>query len=188
MSKKDYNFLDLADLPAGDYIEGELSLISDVKWAATRQFSDVARNHCGAVLVTNLALYYTQLGYDNLMIKDLDETFNAIHTIVGNGPQMFIAEKAKLYFSQRGYGLNHSPFRSFESLKQAIAENNPIAFLLCEGVFKWHWVMAVGWLQYESGELYIKIVTGWDSTALKYYKLGSGSCWWSATTYTIEQA
>lgn len=186
MIKNQYNFLNLADLPKGDHIEDELSFPSDIKWAKTSQFNNVAKNHCGAVFVTNLALYYTKMGHDDLMLNNLKDTFNAVHTIVGNGPKMFLAKKSSLYFSQRGYRLEYSSFRSLENIKKSIGENNPIGFLLCAGIFEWHWVMAVGWLQYESGDVYIKIVTGWDSTGVKYYKLGSGSCWMSATAYAIK--
>ena len=120
------------------------------------------------------------------MINNIKDTFKEVHSIVGNGPTLFLAKNANSYFSNKGYGLEYSSFRSLEGLKKSIAEGKPIGFLLGAGVFEWHWVMTVGWIQYESGELYIKIVTGWDSSGYKYYKLGSGSCWLSSTAYTIK--
>ena len=187
MKNNQYNFLKLSDLPKGNVIKDELSYPRDIIWAKTSQFNDLAKNHCGAIFVTNLALYYTKMGYDHLRINNTEDTFNAVHSIVGNGPKMFLAKRSKLYFSQRGYTLKYSTLRSRESIKKSIAENKPVAFLLGAGIFEWHWVMAVGWVEYDSGEFYIKIVTGWDSKVLKYYKLGSGSCWLSATSYTIEE-
>ena len=186
MNKNEYGFINQRDLPRGAYHEEELPLLAEVTWAKTSNYNDEAKNHCGAVFVTNLALYYSVLGYDNLLSDNLKDTFSTIHTIVGNGPKVFLARNASSFFSQRGYDLKHSTFRSHEKIKEAIVEGFPMGLLVSAGLFQWHWVMVVGFRHYASEELYVRIVTGWDSKKTKYYKLGSGSSWWSATSYRLN--
>lgn len=183
MSKKEYGFINQKDLPSGAYHEEELPLLEEITWAKTSDYGDLAKNHCGAVFVTNLALYYSALGYGNLLGDNPKDTFSTIHTIVGNGPKVFLAGNASSYFFQRGYDLEHSTFRSHEKTKEAICEGQPMGLLVSAGLFQWHWVMVVGFRQYDSKKLYVKIVTGWDSKNTKYYKLGNNFSWWSATSY-----
>ena len=187
MSKNEYNFIERNALPKTTYIEDELFFKSQIKWAKTNQFNHLAKNHCGAIFVTNLILYYNSVGYDNLILNDIDDTFKEVHKKVGNGPKLLLAKDAKYYFSQRGYKLAYSSFRSIESIKKSIAEKNPVGILLSAGLFEWHWVMVVGWIQFESKETYLKIVTGWNELTFKYLKLGSAPYLWSATSYAINK-
>lgn len=184
--EKRYGFIEHLDLSKENFKEGELSSLSGIRWAKTGDFNKFAKNHCAAVLVTNLALYYEKIGYVRLIENNLQNTFKSIHKQVGNGPKLFIAKDAKIYFHQRGYKLRTNTFRSFNAIKKSTGQNHPLGLLLTAGLFEWHWVMVVGWLETDSGLKYLKIVSGWDSKNIWYYKLGSGSHLWAATTYSIE--
>lgn len=186
MKNNQCNFFELNDLPNDVFLKDHLSIPKEIKWAKTSQFNNPAKNHCGAALVTNLALYYSKSGYDRLNENKIEDSFSTIHNHVGNGPKLLLSQKANLYFKQRGYDLKYTSFRSHDGIKKSISENKPLALLVCAEVFEWHWVMVVGWVQDESKDFYVKIVTGWDSKTLKYYKLGRGSCWLFATSYTID--
>ncbi|NLC54946.1 MAG: hypothetical protein GX769_03590 [Erysipelothrix sp.] len=186
MKKGRYNFISQANLPKGPYLGQELSLPSDIKWAQTSDFNDIAKNHCGAVFITNLALYYKNIGYDKVLTNNLSDTFSAVHTIVGNGPKMLIAKNSKTYFLQKGYKLKYKTFRSFKKVKTSLAKGQPLAVLLTTGILDWHWVMAVGWREYSCGERYLRVITGWDFTSNKFYRINKSAYLWSITKYWID--
>lgn len=181
----DYGFIDLGGLPSGSYSAKTISSASSVNWATTGEFSNIANNHCAAVAVTNLALYFAKRGSSNLMVNNSKtDTFKAVHAIVGNGPVMIIAGSAKTYFKNRGYTLNYTGADTISSLKTATDNNRPCGILLADGIVDWHWIISVGYRTYSSsGDTYVQIVNGWNNTIQKYYKPHSGSMWWSATQY-----
>lgn len=187
MGDGDYGFYDLGSMPGGSYSSDLISYASSTDWINTDDVSDIARDHCGATAVTNLALYFAKRGKTNLKIDDSKRsTFIEVHKIIGNGPVMMIAGGATQYFSNRGYTLNHSSIGSYSGVKTAIGNNRILGILLADGIVSWHWILGVGYRQYTSGENYIRIMDGWHNTVDKYYKINSGSMWWSATQYWVS--
>lgn len=185
-----FGFINLSKMAAGDYEFADISY-DKIEWAVTKDYNDMAKNHCGAVSVTNLALYFASNGYSNLIIdNNKEKTFAAAHKIVGNGPKIFIARKAKRYFRQRGYLLEYEKVKSFEAIKDAISMNQPMAVLLSNGFFSWHWILVVGYRQYKNDanckENYMRIVDSWNSNPDRFYKVNSGSRLWSTTKYWIK--
>lgn len=180
----DYGFV---TLPSGTVSSSKtITSASSVTWAVMSSFNDIAKNHCGATVVTNLALYYYQRGYTNLRITNVRGTFEAVHKIIGNGPVTVIAGDAVKYFSNRGYTLNHSSANTQLAVKTALNNNRPLATLLADGLLNWHWVLTVGYREYTSGDFYMQIVTGWRNGIDRYYKPGTGSAWWSSTQYWVS--
>ena len=185
-SDGDYGFIDWGDMPSGTYSYDVIANAPSTDWATTGEFSSIAKNHCGATAVTNFALYFANRGYSNLKINSsVYDTFVAVHKIVGNGPVMTIADKAKEYFSDRGYTLKTSSVGSFSGIQTAIGNDRPCGILLANGIVDWHWIICVGYRAYNSGGNYMRIVDGWHDTTLKFYLCNSGSAWISATQYWV---
>lgn len=185
----DYGFFSASEMPDGQYTDDTIQNVGSVDWAKMSDYNTIASNHCGATAVTNLALYFAENGFTNLVIDNSkDETFKAVHNIVGNGPVMMIAGHAENYFSKRGYDLNHSSVGNTSDIVTATTNERPCGILLIDGLFAWHWVIGVGWRQYTgSGDFYIQINNNWNGSANTYYKPGTGSAWWSATSYWVAE-
>lgn len=47
-------------MPSSSYSQNTIAYANSVNWVTTKYFSNIAKNHCGAVAVTNLALYFTK--------------------------------------------------------------------------------------------------------------------------------
>lgn len=203
---KRYGFIDISDMPDGVYDSGELSC-DGIRWAVTSDFSDLAVNHCGAVAVTNLALYFAEKGCTGLTGKDRGtgqrgsgeksgenerkekrerETFRAVHKIVGNGPRITIAGGGKRYFEARGYRLYTRKVKNFAALKRTVEKGHPCAVLLMANLMEWHWALAVGWREYACGGKYIRLMDGWNRDADCFYRPGHGARWMAATEYWID--
>ena len=148
-------------------------------------YNDIAVNHCGATTVTNLALYFAKRGYTHLEVNNKDETFEAVHELVGNGPIFILAGLAESYFAQCGYNLNYSSVGDTSEYELAILNNRPCDILLIDGLFAWHWVIGVGWVEYSTNDYYFRVNNNWNGNANTYYRPESGSVWWSATSYWV---
>ena len=180
-----YGFLDWDQLPSGNCISDSITKATSTTWATTGAFDSIATNHCGAVAVTNLALYFANCGYSDLKKDTIYNTFVEVHEIVGNGPVMTIADEAKDYFSNCGYTLKSSSANNFSNIIAATTNDHPCGVLLANGIVDWHWIICVGYCTYESGSNYMRVVDGWYQP-LRYYLIHSGSMWWSATEYWVE--
>lgn len=181
--KGNYGFV--KSLPEGEHFL-RLLPATDLPWFTTYRANDIANNHCGAVMVTNLALYYASLGADNLIVNDdIDKTFVAVHKVVGNGPVFNLGQKARKYFRQRGYDLSLRSAASYSALKSALNAGNPLGLILASTLFDWHWVLALGWAQYAEGDNYLYIIDGWNSSP-RYYRIHRGSLWLQATSYSLD--
>lgn len=180
-----YGFMDSRNMPDGDYDFGELSC-EGIRWAVTSDFSDLAVNHCGAVAVTNLALYFARNGYRSLAGGgDKRALFGDIHKLVGNGPRITIAGGAKRIFAAKGYRLHTQKVKNFAALKQAVEKGHPCAVLLMADLLEWHWTLAVGWREYVSGGRYIRLMDGWNRDTDCFYQPGKGAKWMAATEYWV---
>lgn len=180
-----FGFININNMPGGSYKYSDLPF-EGIDWATTGPYSDIARDHCGAVFVTNLAIYFANRGFDNLLIdNDRYKTFREIHKIIGNGPVAVVACKARKYFSSRGYSLKYRKVCSFNGIQASILNNRPLGILLTNNIASWHWVMAIGWRRYDSEGKYLRIVDGWNNTSDRFYKINSNSILWSATEYWL---
>lgn len=185
-----YGFLASIDLPSGYFWWDIIDNAKNVDWAIYDDYNDIAHFHCGAVAVTNIALYYATRGYTSLKVDNSkDKTFEAVHKFVDNGPMPTIAGYAVEYFASRGYTLNHCEVSNvtstFSGLQSAIQNNRPCAILLADAVFNWHWVVCVGWRSYGGNLNYMQIVNGWENTVDRFYMGNNGSLWISTTEYWI---
>lgn len=150
-------------LPQGIYQDFVLPHLN-MDWATTYEFAFMAKRHCAAVCVCNGRLY--------LSGGKKKELFPAIHGKIGNGP-VFSLRKAQPWLQRRN-------LRSYEELKAALASGHPCAILMANHIWDLHWVLAVGWREYDDGPCYIHIHDGWHSSADRWYRLDKGAEWLSA--------
>lgn len=170
----DYGFIAAEAMPTKKYISYDIpNMCTD--WAVTGDFARMAKNHCAAVAVMNLALYFAENGRPELKKATYKDTFAAVHHIIGNGPVFGITRGAEKYFRGCGCALRARPFSGIDGLRAAVSGGHPCALLLADGLFQWHWVLAVGYREYAAGETYLRLVTGWHRRADRFYKPDSGS-------------
>ena len=182
----DYGFVDKEDMPQGEFAEKSIAGSENVGWAITGDYQDRAKNHCGAVCMTNVVLLFADRGHRRLLTENhRDKTFESVHQYIPDGPQPRIARKGAKYFRSRQSKLCYKSFRRWENIKNAITADCPVALLLVDGLFSWHWVLAVGYRRYQTGEAYLQIVTGWQRKP-QYYQMDQGSFLFIATMYRAD--
>lgn len=186
-----YGFLEESNLPSG-YMSGRIIRnANNVDWAIYDDYkTSTIYDHCGAVAITNIALYYAECGKTNLKINNSkDQTFASVFSITGRGPKAMIAPDAEKYFSSRGYTLNYNDpsgdKSSFEGIQEAVKNNRPCGILLADALNNWHWVICVGW-RVCGVQPYMQIVNGWANTTNRFYMGNSGSLWISTRQYWVS--
>ena len=169
MHNKGYNFRPRASLSRGLFHEVSLP-VESLHWAVTGEYKGEAKNHCGAVCATNLAIYFSSQGYRELLEgNDRVRTFRQIHAYVGDGPVLRLLNRTRKYFISRGYSFACRMVRNYGEIKEALGEGRPSVVLLTSGPFDWHWVLAVGCRRYEDGREYLRVVDGWFDTSDRYF-------------------
>ena len=156
----------------------------NVGWAVTGDFTDVANNHCCATLLTNYSVFLDacrRRDAGRLRGYDYREVFNGVHHFVGNGPVLRIDPKANAWFASAGmnahckviHGLSHGE-RAYLRIRDELLGGNPCALLVAAGLFNWHWIMAVGFVEYEDGGHQLLIVDNWTRRGFHLYYPGNG--------------
>lgn len=184
-AKKGYGFINWNKMSNGNYISNSIDYEA-TDWVKTKDLS-YGTNHCASTAATNIVLYFANKGYTDLKADNSEHsTFIEIHKRIKNGPVASIANKTKQYFSERGYRLKYSKVSSFDSFRMAIDNDRPCAVILSASLFNWHWILAVGWRIYDSGEKYIQIVDGWNGNSNRFYKIDSTIPFVLSTQYWME--
>lgn len=178
-----YGFIDGKNMPKGEYTSNRIDY-KGINWVKTGDLK-YGKNHCATTTGTNIILYFYHLGFWDLLEKDEENTFSEFYKIVGNGPIIFLARKLKRYFKDRAYNLKYKRYSSFENVKDALNKNRPCSVLLSASLLNWHWIMAIGWREYESGEKYIQIVDSWTKNDYRFYKVKKSGIIISSTEYWI---
>lgn len=184
---KTYGFLNRSQLEKGKFQEESLD-IDGIPWVKTGEFSDLAHNHCGAVLMTNLLLYFSKIGARNLLKANPRQTFIEIHKRIGNGPVLRLTSRSRPYFAKRGYRLRNRTVKDFLQVQKSISEGRPLGLLLRRSNFDWHWVLIVGWRQYQNGLQYYRIIDGWNKRSDRYYQPNKASKAIKIKEYWLEKA
>lgn len=129
-----------------------------------------AKNHCAATAIANLALYFANIGTSSAVAATPQDTLRAVYQIVGNGPILFLKRRAKRYFQIHGEELEMDVI-SRKEIPRALAHGHICVLLLRDGLFHWHWVLAVGERVYASGRKYIMVMDGWHRGSFCYLAL-----------------
>ncbi|MCL1914790.1 MAG: hypothetical protein FWG10_13175 [Eubacteriaceae bacterium] len=184
LPKRQMGIVDAEKLPVGDCESKTIAHARSTSWATTGSYNAFAKNHCAAVLATNLALYFAHIGYPQLKENNtIDATFFSLYKLIGNGPVARLAPKAARYFSGKETILNYKPVHSQKLVAEAIDNNRLCSVLISDCLFNWHWVICVGYVRYKSGRFFMQVVDGWNDTVDRYYEPNSGSAWMYATQF-----
>ena len=174
---KTYGFMTENALPSGKYREWLIPDALEREWTVTGDYSRVAKNHCAAVLVTNLVRYYMDRAtIERIKAKSgSGRVFYDVHEKVGNGPVLRILSRAKRYVLPLGYQVDHRKVHDLESFRSAVKRGRPCAMLLMAQALEWHWVLVVGVRVYEDGSWYLRLADGWHRKADIFWKWNEGS-------------
>lgn len=184
----EYGFLNPGEMPTASFTHDLIQKAGSIDWAVMRDYSDFAEDHCAATTITNVALYYAENGYDDLLIDgSKDRTFEEVYEIFGKGPILSLTANAQLFFSNLGYDLKHESVNNAIDIREVTEENHPFCLMVGGLTIEWHWIVGVGWRQYtESKDFYVRLVNNWDDTINKFYKINSGAQWLTADVYWID--
>ena len=198
MKKQDYGFRNLRRMAATGYKEKSI-LPGGMKLVTTGDFTEEAKNHCAAVCATNLLSYALEKYSPNVAGSPYAEEdgkhtlFLAVHNAMGDGPVFFFDTRLRRFFDNgfgKRYGLRmHSQsVHGFKEIKRALDDGCPCALLLANDLFHWHWVLAVGYREYEGTDYlevsetkvmepgnYLRIADSWRHQADTFYRIGKGS-------------
>ncbi|NLW52331.1 MAG: hypothetical protein GXY87_03075 [Tissierellia bacterium] len=168
-------------------LTGEMKInYSNINWAQMKNYNSFAKNHCGATFITNLCIFFENQGFDGLLIdNDVDKTFKYIHSKIGNGPIVTVASKAKRYFKSRGYDLGYKSVINSKEIKSSIEKNHPLGILLAQSPIEWHWVLGVGYVEFDGLEFF-RIINAWEDTDDRWYVLNNKAVYFSAKEYYIK--
>ena len=172
-----------------------------VRWAVTGDFPDLARDHCCATMFTNYLIYLEGRGlYHGSARGDLRSLFRTVHSVIGNGPVLNIRGK-----SRRLFGRNHIPasavpvnhLRSrrgidqernlssteimYRRIRGEILQGSPVALLVAAAPLDWHWVLAMGFAEFEYGRHGLLILDNWHRDGFQIYLPDEGCRVISAT-------
>ncbi len=174
---KTYGFIPEKELPAGTFKEELIPGALDREWTVTGDYSRVARNHCAAVLITNLVHYYVDRETKERIRQKSGSgrLFYDVHEKVGNGPVLRIFSRAKRYVGPMGYQIDHRKVKDKESFLSAVRRGRPCVMLLMAEALEWHWVLVVGVREYEDGSWYLRLADGWHRKADIFWKWNEGS-------------
>lgn len=174
-----YGFLDASQMSKDNFIDFYIDDSANLDFITTADNKNLAKNHCGATAATNLGHYY-------IRDLDLDFLFKKFHNEIGNGPVFFISKKIQRTFKDLGKDLEYFSTRNVNEIKAALDQNHMGIFLLANGLFDWHYVVALGYRLYENGDFYLIIMDGWTKDRKRFYKINSGSLLLTASFYTLE--
>lgn len=191
MGDGDYGFIKSSNMPSGTYSSDMITKARYINWAYTDEFADIAEDHCGAVAITNLMLYFGENGYSDLVINNNKRrTFEGVYAFTGNGPIESITGHAEDYVASRtnAYELKHAGAAYEYGIKASITRDRPLGILLVASTTSAHWVIGVGWRSYsEDNSFYIRINNGWDNSIDHFYKIGTGAFAVTYISYWLAQ-
>lgn len=129
-----------------------------------------AKNHCAATAIANLALYFANIGKSSAVSETPEKTLCSVYEMVGNGPILFFKKRAERYFRKHGETLSMHAI-SKEGISCALGRGHISVLLLKDGLFRWHWVLAVGERVYASGRRYLIVMDGWHRSRPRYLEI-----------------
>lgn len=180
MSNKGYGFIYREFLPQSGFTEETIN-ISDISWAVTGTYNDIADNHCACVCAVNcLKLLQKRVpgsaaaGSAN---EDERSCFIAAHRIVGNGPVLMLGRRLNKIFRRFGLLLRCRRAAGYEGVLSELKADRPVPLLLTCALFDWHWVLCIGIRRYEDGTEYLNIIDNWNNRADRYLPLKKKHTW-----------
>lgn len=141
--------------------EGVVPLRRDVRWDTTGMLS-AAKNHCAAVMLSNLAQCFEDSGPNRL---------TRIYGQIGDGPVVCAPSRGRRCLQAlSSIDLRVRGWRRYARIPSQIELGRPCAVMVAKDIGNWHWVLCIGWRRYENGELWLRIVDGWQPNPVFYRK------------------
>ena len=164
--RKKQGFFHQEQLPQGAFTAHNLPSLPS-RWFCTDDFKHLARNHCAAVCVMNVLLYFRQKC-----------PFECVHRHIGNGP-VFSLRKAKAWFSLH-------KIHSVNQLESALSFGQPCAMMVSTPRHDWHWVLVTGIREYPNGSCWLQIADGWHSEDVRFCRLEREHDWLSCIALELR--
>lgn len=173
IKNRPYGFVYPHEMPDSAFSEIIID-VDEENIAVTGDYMDIANNHCACVYTMNVTLLLKRYGKGDVSSCNIEgdrtEMFKSIHRIVRNGPVIFYKPKLNRYYKRIGSYVRFKPINKLESIEECIKEGLPVAMLVNAGMFLWHWIVIIGVRHYDSGEVYLNILDGWNKTKNKFLK------------------
>lgn len=163
-----YGLLRSDALPDAPHIETVIPGLHD-RAVVTSDLPD-AKNHCAATAIANLALYFGNVGKSSALSETPEDTLRSVYEMVGNGPILFFKKRAERYFQKHGEILSMHAISRAE-ISSAMGRGHISVLLLKDGLFRWHWVLAIGERVYDSGRKYLMVMDGWHRSRPRYLEI-----------------
>ena len=173
LKNRSYGFVYSDAMPKGGYRENCIDLEKD-KIAITMDYSEYAENHCACVCAMNLLTILKKYNAFDLKRLEIEEDrlklFKSLHSVIKNGPVVFFKPKLKKIFMSIGSKVRFKKAKGLEDFEKSIAKNRPVAMMVNAGITKWHWILVIGIRKYDDGDVYLKILDGWNKRTDRYLK------------------
>lgn len=175
-----------------------------IRWAVTDDFSDSARNHCYATMLTNY-LIYMQTEFSRHNAADPAQArmlFSTVHRVAGNGPVFSVTGRSSRLLQKLGIPGIPKPIKKlrsrsglpaaeaehlsvseimYEKIRQEVDAGHPVALLVAAAPFDWHWILAMGYAEAEYGRHFLLILDNWHRGGYQIYMPDDGCRLLSAT-------
>lgn len=189
----DYNIIWGSDLPSGSYSQGNLFGYgnSNIVYGTTGEFSAYANNHCASTSVFNVIEYYSwYLDANDLKMGSRVETFQQIHSYIGDGPVFPPGYRAGLkYYVQVNTPYNYHTGAlsvNWNNYKTYIGNNRMLYLFLWPSLLNAHYVNGIGYREYSTGEKYTRIVDNWNNSTNRWFYWDSGVQNYMGYVYVTE--
>lgn len=182
-TQSSYGFINQKYMSKENYTSHQIPFPNQQKFLTTTDTKNIAHNHCGAVLATNLWVH--SLPYP-LPVSEQVAYFKIIHSYIGDGPVVCLESKIRRFLKREKQSLATYRTKNQQEIKASLQLGLPLALLLAKDPLNWHWVMAVGYREYKDGTLYLQVVTGWHQKAVYYYPINQTSKLVLSKAYEIQ--
>ena len=180
-SDKTYGFFELSQLPSGEPLRViSLSPLPE-EFAVTGDYTKEAKNHCAAVTSTNVSLILAAQGYPDalpripsssvrsLSSRDISQsTFTRIHDVIGNGPIVNLEKLIGRYTENANTAIRCRKRKGPDDIAKALSSNHPVALMVADSLFQWHWITVLEWREYPGNQIYFVIADSWHRTPRAY--------------------
>ena len=110
---------------------------------------------------------------------------------MGNGPVFTLHSGIKKGARDLGFIIMSERSSSRPDIIRSIDSGRPVALMLANGIFDWHWVLCVGYRRYPvafGGKTYLRLANSWRPDANVFYAPGEGARILSGRAYYTVQS
>lgn len=143
-------------------------LVDPSKLNITSNFPE-AKKHCASVTSANIE-----------EILNGNACYPDHYKKIGNGPVISFNRKTKQIMKNLNY--ENKFINKLDFIKNSIDQDKLVSLLLMRTPLDWHWILCIGYIEYEDKSIVLRIFDNW-SNKIRYYIPNKGSKIISATAY-----